>query len=686
MTMSKCLPAILILFLAACRHAPERGVAAAPACNASSRITGIYKQFVYELSGYANSGGNNGYNLFDENDFFDPKNGLTGFPETSPHPIRNADNYFPRGRGSRIVADLRVPYAIGEVYLYDRSTVPDTVWIYTGDMSNWKLKATIITRGDANAYGWRKFEIADTSQYVQFRFNSPQAYITEAVLYGCPQAAVPPPPPTGGYAGATLPARTLKELVGVNMYNEIPLEWLEPFSWVRMYTEAFSFDADPEDAYPFNTVNVSRFGYLYQGNSFRHYSDDLAAVNKKMWYSLRGVPVWMGKLGYGDKDRPVTRIGMDSEDPLSYGRHAYMLWTLASVFGKSTVDSSLQRIGDMIKVSGKGTMTAIENGNEEDAWWVGNKYCTPMEYFAQSSADFDGHAGRLGARHGVYAADTNSSLIMSGTVGLDTNRVKVLDFLCRTLRPDKKFLWQGGIQYHHYSTNVKTDIAPTRWLAGTAGITPEEDSLRSRLKKVRDFTYRVQPGVECILGEYGFDKNQRSAQSTPLVPGYSAAQSQGIMLLRSVNAVSFSGFDRLILYWMKDHETEDNPNIYLTSGIVYQSLDGKVTPYPAWYYLAALMHHLGNYVPDSILSEKGNVWVYRYRHRSQPDSVALFVYAPTRKGNKYNGYELPVPAAAATEVIFEDTNQTGRSQRKQVVNGKLTLDVGEMPRIILYGK
>ena len=75
--------------------------------------------------------------------------------------------------------------------------------------------------------------------------------------------------------------------------------------------------------------------------------------------------------------------------------------------------------------------------------------------------------------------------------------------------------------------------------------------------------------------------------------------------------------------------------VYLTSGLVYQSLDQKVKPYPSWFHVNTLMHHLADYVPDSIISEKGNVWIYRYRHQTQKDSVALFVYAPTRNGNKY---------------------------------------------------
>lgn len=676
------------LLLTSCRNVPVDDAPAKPVCNTPQIIRGIYKQFVYDLSGYENSGGGGAFNLFDENEYFDPKNGIKDLsPQTSPQPIRNGDSYFKKGKGNRIVVDLRIPYKLSEVYLFDGSAIQDTVWIYTGDMSNWKLKQTIVTTTEAITRGWKKFALSDSTQFVMFRFNSNFPNIKEAVLYGCPLQAVPPPPVTSGYDGPRLPKKALKDFLGVNMYNETPLEWMEPFKWVRMYTTANYFDIEDSNAYPNGKISVSRFGYLYQGDSFRHYSDDLAALDKKMWYSVRGTPVWMNKLNMWDFDRPVTKLGQDPEDPMSYGRHAYMMWTLAATFGKTAVDTNLLNVADMIRTSGKGTMTLYENGNEEDAWWVGNKFGSPMEYFAQSSADYDGHMGKLGEKHGIATADSNSKLILSGTVGLDTNRVRILDFLCRHLRPDKKFLWEGGIQYHHYSTDVGSSIAPNMFQRATSGITPEEDNLRERLTKVRDYTYRLRPGVECILGEYGFDKNQKSTQATPLIPGYTPAQSQGIMLLRSINAVAFSGFDKLILYWMKDHETEQSTFVYLTSGLVYQGMDGKITPYASWFHVAAMMHHLGAYVPDRIVSEKGNVWIYQYRHQSQPDSLAWFVYAPTRKADKYAGYELNVPVASGNaELVQFDETKTGRIERRVINDHKIKVDVTAVPVIVKFSE
>ncbi|HYJ39104.1 MAG TPA: hypothetical protein VEV87_10825, partial [Chitinophagaceae bacterium] len=212
-------------------------------CKSSHKISGISPDFVYDLSGYVASGGSSPFNLFDENDFFDPKNGLTGTPTTNPQPTRQADIFFPLNKGNRIVVDLQVPYNLSEVYVYDQSRESDTIWIYTGNMRNWKLQTTIITKGEPTSWGWRRFPLVDSSQFLMIRFRMPSATINEMILYGCPTAAISPPPPTK-YEGARLPKKTIGEFLGVNMYNSLPMEWLQPFSQVRMYTIANTFDMD----------------------------------------------------------------------------------------------------------------------------------------------------------------------------------------------------------------------------------------------------------------------------------------------------------------------------------------------------------------------------------------------------------------------------------------------------------
>jgi hypothetical protein len=635
----------------------------------------VMRDQVYDLSGYADEGGGNPYNLFDENAYVDPRYQAAGepyIPVTNCQPVLHPAIYFPAGKGSRIVIDLLVPCALKEIYLYDRSDSNDSVWIYTGTLKQWETAAALETVADAGRRGWRKFSMDSRSRFVMIRFSSYQTNITEMVLYGIPLQKMPAEAPAPAFAFTKNP---LNRFLGVNYIMEEDARWLKPFHYSRLYNFALDFDSDTtrrEDSVRFNMLH-----YGFYDSRLQKYVFDIDTLQKinhgNIWFSIRGVSKWMSDQGYDDKDRPVNRPGLDPRDPASYSRHARMMWNLAAFFGNRKVDTGLLSIVNEPRRTGRGSMTLFENGNEEDAWWVGKKYCSPMEYFAQSSADLDGDEGRLGKQAGIRNADPGSRLMMSGLVGLDTNRVKVYKLLSENLRNDSLFPWQGGIQYHYYCNR------------NGRGISPEADSLRWRLAKVRQCSRRIAPGVECILGENGYDKGQASRQATPVLPGYSAAQSQGIMLLRSINAAFFSGFDAYILYWLKDSKPADAPDVYLTSGILRQMPDGRTIAYPGWYYISTLVSRLGNYVADRVISEQGSVWIYRYRNREDPDSVAYFVYAPTVSGTKIPQYALSIGntgGQTAQAIHFMESSVHGSENILHPVHGKVVIEVGEMPVLV----
>jgi hypothetical protein len=253
--------------------------------------------------------------------------------------------------------------------------------------------------------------------------------------------------------------------------------------------------------------------------------------------------------------------------------------------------------------------------------------------------------------------------------------VKVYGFLSENLRDDKKFIWQGGIQYHYYAQKKGR------------GISPEADSMRAKLALVADCSYRIAPGVKCFLGENGYDKAPVSRQCTPLIPGMSASQSQGIMLLRSINATFFSGFDAYILYWLRDGNPENDPRVYLTSGILRTLPDGKTQVYPGWYYISTLVNHLGKYQPDLLVREEGDTWIYRYRHSEFPDSLAYFIYKPTVDGSRVSAFTLEIGKTMNSQVrkvSFLDNTDQGAVEIMKVLNGEIIIDVQEKPVLILY--
>ncbi len=638
----------------------------------------VMRDQVFDLSGYADEGGGNPYNLFDENAFVDPRydrDAAPYIPVTNCQPVLHPAIYFGAGQGSRIVVDLRAPFALKEIYLYDRSHTNDSLWIYTGSLKKWKVVAAMETVTDAGQQGWKKITLDEHSRFLMISFSSYEINITEMVLYGTSLQPQPAEKPVSDAVSFT--HNPLNKFLGVNYIMEKEARWLKPFHYSRIYNFALDFDNDTtrqENRVQFNMLHYGRYDadlkkYVFDIDTLRHINQG------NIWFSIRGVSQWMSSIGYTDKDRPLNRPGINSVDPASYSRHARMMWNLAAFFGNTKVDSNLLSISNVPRQSGLGSMSLWENGNEEDAWWVGSKYCSPLEYFAQSTADWDGDEARLGNRAGIKNADPDSRLMMSGMVGLDTNRLKVYALLAENLRNDQKFPWQGGIQYHYYCNRKDR------------GISPEEDSLRSKLVKVRNCSRRIVPGVECFLGENGYDKGQASRQATPVLTGYNASESQGIMLLRSINATFFSGFDAYVLYWLKDSKPEDAPDTYLTSGILRQMPDGKTIAYPGWFYINTLVQRLGDYLPDSVISEKGNVWIYRYRHHQFRDSVACFVYMPTVDGNKELHYPLPVGNVYGNlvrQINFTDDAELGIENTLPVSDGIVRIKVEEKPILILY--
>jgi hypothetical protein len=638
----------------------------------------IQPEQVYDLSGYAGGGGGNPYSLFDENAVVDPRYDRSpdGFvPITNCQPTIHPAIYFHGREGNRIVVDLKSPYALREIYYYDRSQTADSCWICTGRLQKWKTVSAFVTGSATGTGGWRKISLNEETRFLMIRFSSYETAITEMVLYGFPSGIIPAPDTARKHKGFT--KSSLDQFLGVNYIMENDPAYLRPFHYSRLYNFALDYDNDTTRNENQVRFNMLHYGYFNKARGKYVFNiDTLQQVNQgNIWFSIRGVSKWMSDLGFTDKDRPVNWPALNTEDPASYSRHAEMMWHLSAFFGYNPVDTNLLSLSNSPRISGRGSMDIFENGNEEDASWVGNKYCSPYEYYAQSTADWDGDEGRLGRRHGIHDADPRARLMMSGLTGLDTNRVRLYRFLCTNLRRDSSFIWQGGIQYHYYAQR------------NGKGISPEEDSMRKRLTSVADFSYRMAPAVKCFLGENGYDKSPASWQRTPVIPGLSASQSQGIMLLRSINATFFSGFDAYILYWLKDGNPEDDPRVYLTSGILRAMPDGKTLLYPGWYYISTLVNRLGKYRPDQIIREDGDVRIYRYRNIVYPDSVAYFIYKPTVNGSSLSKFTLvtgEVSGNVLRKISFYDDSDRGKEEIIPVAEGRIQLSVEEKPCLLLY--
>ncbi len=639
------------------------------------KITGIGRDFVYDLSGSEASGYGNAMNLFDEN--ADPANGYAPTANTSPLPWVRPYLFYPNGKGLRIVIDLQSIHNLNYIYYYDRSPVGDSIWFYSGNMQNWKLEKACTTIGSPAAWGWRSFPVNANTRFLMLRLNSPKADITELVLYGNQleknenQAKEPLTGP--------LSRPSLQEFAGTNTYDYVPPALLKYFPKIRLYRMMDYFDRDTVQQYPKNRISLNHDG-LPVGKQFSDYLDSLHLQSgNELWMSIRGLPLSQQKKGYKEQEKPVTGPKMDSENPLSYGRHARTYWNIAAIFGNKKQDTAQIDVTDIPKRTGLHSMHRIENGNEEDGWWS-NFYWTPMDYFAASSADFDGAEGKLGPKTGIKQADPGFQLMTSGMIQLDTNRVRTLKFLCEQLRSDKKFIWEGGVQYHYYSNDGIMAIHE----AGK-GISPEEDSLRAKLSRVRAFHDRILPGIPLILGENGYDRKQSSWQKTPLLPGYNEGQSQGIMVIRSMLAVFMAGFDGYNQFMMRSASNDENAGgTFATSGMI----GGPANPviYPAWYYWATVMQNLGSFKPDGVVSETGPVWIYKLRSSSNSSQIAYILFSPTHNGTLIKNYRLKPEQNGYQqfdEIVLKDKSVNGLKITRQLEDGFIRLNIGESPTIVI---
>ena len=634
------------------------------AVSAAPKITSITRDDVYDLSGSEAGGMGDAMKLFDEN--CDPKKDPSSNPATQPLPTIAPDKYF-KHHGLRIVVDLQGTYDLKELYWYEKGLEADSVWLYTGDMHHWTEAVAYQTTGMQAGWGWKIFNLHANSRYVMICFKSSKAVLTEMALYGnlIQQTAKPTA------ILSNKPPATLQQFAGTNSFSFVDTKLLQPFHQIRMYQLLSWYDTDTVHAYPNNQLSLPF--------PMKEYADSIRQHGSHLWLSVRGIPLLFDKKGWNEKDKPVTTPGMNTEDPLSYGRHARTFWNLAAMFGKTAVDTSLIALRDATKFSGLGAMERFENGNEEDGWWT-DYYWTPVDYFALSSADYDGHEGILGKQHGIKNADTNSTLMMSGMVQLDTNRTRTLKFLCEQLRSDKKFIWEGGVQYHYYSTDSKNiSQFPTK------GASPEADHLREKLAKVKAFHNRLLPGIPVILGENGYDRNQQSRQRTPLLPGYNELQSQGIMVVRTLIAAFMSGLDGYNQYMMRDATNDENATgPYATSGMI-GGPDGCII-FPVWYYWSTVINRLGNYTPKAIISEAGDVWVYQLQHSRQPDSVAYFLVSPTTNGTVIKNFRLNgrfKPGQAFEQIQLADKSINGQFTAGKSGNGFIEVTVGESPVLVI---
>jgi hypothetical protein len=371
--------------------------------------------------------------------------------------------------------------------------------------------------------------------------------------------------------------------------------------------------------------------------------------------------------------KPYT-YGMQSDDPAAYLDHGQYFYQFAARYGFVTLpDENLSLLAaDQPRLSGLGLIQYVENWNEPDKWWADSlSNFSPDEFAAMSSADYDGHCGSLGSQVGTRSADPGMRFVMGGLVtGVDK-----FYYMLNGMR-----LWSDAhragslpfdvINFHYYSSTGKT------------GQSPEEDDLINQLKLVTAWRDKYAPDKEVWYSEFGWDTNPLTGQAARPIGPYSIQQVQGQWIIRAYLLSRAAGVDRAFMYMVRDVDSLSRTN-YDTSGLTGPKPD--YVRKPSWYYVFTLKNLLtGTVFSAELPSGNTRVMVYRYDD-PQTGRVVYALWSPTTDGTMVSGYrfKLDPPPAAATLVSLSDTSINGIETALQVVNGSVSLDVGESPVFVV---
>jgi hypothetical protein len=592
----------------------------------------------------------------------DPANGSVGQPETvfsAGWP--DAAIYYP----VRIAIDLGVAYQLSDLWFFDVNDA-DSLFVYIGNPAGWELIHSIYL----NTFNqWRSASINTFSRFVMLEFKTPSTRISEIVLYGTATGSPEPPP-----VPVIHQASKMDVFLGVNGFVDDPIDKLRVAGSLREYHNwgwdegnlDTTYPGFPNNQYAWNPSWVSGPGW---GFNFDEFYQQLKSNNILVSPDLQGAAPYITAFNDSLEQHKPLSPGENPEDPASYIEHADYMFQFAARYGKTTVDAGLLKLKpDQQPHTGLGLVEYLENWNEPDKWWfTRGGYFNCIEFAAMSSADVDGHEGALGVGKGMKTADPNIKMVMGGLASLNLEYVR-----CMKLWSD--YNRQTGfpvdvLNFHHYSGN------------GYHGISPEEDSLKFKLKKLVEYRNQYLPGKEIWLSEFGYDTNLESVQASRPIDTTDNFEVQGQWILRSYLEAAASGIERAHMFMLRDVNAL-NPNIYNSCGLTGEIWYGH-QPKKSWYYLFAMKNQLsGLRFQQEMPSSVPQVNVYRFDSDSG-DTLVFAVWSTTSENRVIENFELNVGQNSVVTLVtpvFGDT--LGLQQPLQVDNGIVRFAVSERPVFI----
>ena len=593
----------------------------------------------------------------------DPATGHGGTPTTvfTPGWI-NAAVYYP----AMIVLDLWKLHSLTSLWLFDLND-QDTVSIYTGDPSSWQKKEDMYLD---KYMKWREVPLQTTTRFLMLKYRSPHTRIAEIVLYGeATGEAVPPPIPV------ERPKPFIDQFMGVNGFIDDPVNKLNCTGNMREYHNWSWDEGNRDTTYPGYPNNQCAWNPSWvSGPGWGFYFDDfysqLQDTNLLVSPVLQGSAFYVA--GFDESRMQYKPVSLDKNplDPLSYIEHSDYIFQFAARYGQTAVSPSLLKLrADQPVISGSGLAGYLENWNEPNKWWYTRKgYFTPDEFSTMCSTDYDGHENTLGPGKGMKTADPAIKMVMGGLVDLDPEYLRCMKLWC-------DFNRQTGfpadvLNFHHYSN--KND---------TIGISPEEDSLKQRLKEVVALRDTCLPGKEIWLSEFGYDTNPESFQAAVAIDTNDIYEVQGEWILRSYLEAIAAGIDKAFVFMLRDVNSA-NPNKYNSSGLTNESWAGY-RPKKSWYYVYTMKGQLSRLrFENEIPSGHDSVNVYRFLS-AEGDTTVYAVWCSSSSNRIIENFKLGIGSCSWARLALPQYRMPeGYQSYLEILNDTVTFRVTERPVFI----
>jgi hypothetical protein len=326
---------------------------------------------------------------------------------------------------------------------------------------------------------------------------------------------------------------------------------------------------------------------------------------------------------------------------------------------------------------GRGYFRYIEIGNEDMQHWNGpNKFHSPRVQYLKIWAGYNG----------AKAADPNIKVITGAATGLRPDRFRALFFVnWWYYQKDSEDFPADAFAFNEYSTNAGGQHGAE---PPYDGISPETFLLKEKLDSNIYIRNLMFPGKEMFCTEFGYDgynygvtgstldtTDHASNYNVPDVPGQTRDQTKSYWTLRWYEHLAGSGWDRAMQYTQRNIAGTDfattgfsydialpgNPSTYLPA--FYQEfIPGRWTtggccstlPSDLYWHMTCRAYRLYNYSARATVLANGDstgVWLQRYPHMTNSDSLIYSVWMGTDNNSATNNYQFSIPNVATATLV-----------------------------------